>query len=226
VIGIDASQHTATYHQRLYARQQLYAEGSWLNEPAEEVMQALRLVPESAMVLDLGCGVGRHTIPAAQLNKVRGVIAVDSLPIAIEELRNNTRHYAVEDKVLPRLQRIESYSFPPRTFDAIIAFSALAHLSGPAAFDDCLERLHRSLRRTGFAILSIMADVSRCDEKGATLPNGIEIPFEAAGLTKRIAARFKIMHRAQNSFELDEEFEGRSSRLTGSFQHYLVGQNS
>jgi len=226
MIGMEANQHTLDYHHRLYAEQGLYDEGSWLKEPAEEVMQALQLVPEGAMVLDLGCGVGRHTIPAAQCKNVRGVIGVDCLPIAIDELRRNTRQFGVEDKVVPRLQRIENYPFPPGTFDFILAFSALAHLPGLESFENCLAEIHASMRKTGFALFCIMADVRRYDDEGCPMRAGIEIPFESEELNRRICSQFKVMHRTSTPFEMDEEFEGRSSRMRGYFHHYLVGHRS
>ena len=59
----------AEYHQRFYEDNDLFEQGTWMAQPGPVVMEMLeRLLQhrEDAQVLDLGCGVGRNSIPVAE----------------------------------------------------------------------------------------------------------------------------------------------------------------
>lgn len=55
-------------HESCYENNRLFEEGSWLAKPVSSVMDIFPLLNKesSVKILDLGCGVGRNCIPAAQ----------------------------------------------------------------------------------------------------------------------------------------------------------------
>jgi 2-polyprenyl-3-methyl-5-hydroxy-6-metoxy-1,4-benzoquinol methylase len=57
------------YHEKFYAETKLFQQGSWLSRPVQVVLANLsRLEKDNLQILDLGCGVGRNSIPIAQQN--------------------------------------------------------------------------------------------------------------------------------------------------------------
>jgi cyclopropane fatty-acyl-phospholipid synthase-like methyltransferase len=75
------------YHESCYSQNKLYEAGSWLHKQVRTVMETLdRFDAEGALqVLDLGCGIGRNSIPIAELLKRQGgtVVCVDLLESAL-----------------------------------------------------------------------------------------------------------------------------------------------
>ncbi|HET6871986.1 MAG TPA: class I SAM-dependent methyltransferase, partial [Sporolactobacillaceae bacterium] len=61
-------QEEKAYHDYCYENYKLFVEGSWLYKPVETVMNYMSWFEEKEeiQVLDLGCGVGRNTIPLAE----------------------------------------------------------------------------------------------------------------------------------------------------------------
>lgn len=59
------------YHDYCYDKYKLFEEGSWLHKPVKTVTDLLHLFDgkENVKVLDLGCGVGRNSIPKAEVIK-------------------------------------------------------------------------------------------------------------------------------------------------------------
>ena len=80
-------------HTEMYNSFALFAPGSWLAKPVRTVLELLPLFDgySSFRALDLGCGVGRNSIPIAQhfQNTPCRVDCVDILPLAIEKLMEN-----------------------------------------------------------------------------------------------------------------------------------------
>ena len=88
----------AASHTEAYTNHELYTPGSWLAKPVKTVLELLPLFDGYTTFrgLDLGCGVGRNCIAAAQyLNHIPcQVDCVDILELAIEKLRENAENDA------------------------------------------------------------------------------------------------------------------------------------
>jgi len=69
------------YHDYCYDNYTLFEAGSWLHKPVKTVIDLLPMLEgkEEVKVLDLGCGVGRNSIPIAEKMKKSGgkVVCVD-----------------------------------------------------------------------------------------------------------------------------------------------------
>lgn len=103
------------------------------------VTMADRLAAEGrARVLDIGCGVGRHTVYLAS----RGfeVTATDNAPAAIAACRKNLEQVGLQARVL-ELDMTE-FPFPDAHFDAVISTHVIHHTCRAT-----LERIIASIRQ-------------------------------------------------------------------------------
>jgi len=123
-------------------------------------LDRLRL-PPGAVVLDLGCGEGRH---ARAIRLVSGV-AVVALDIKDEEITRTAASIAAMDDdgaVYPAVHdagpwlalRGDSYALPfaDESFDCVIASEILEHLHDD---DKALDEIHRVLKRGGEVVVSV-----------------------------------------------------------------------
>jgi cyclopropane fatty-acyl-phospholipid synthase-like methyltransferase len=81
-------------------------------------------------LLDLGCGIGRNSIPIAEVLKRQGgtVVCVDLLESALHKLVQYCDQYGVRDHVQTCCSDIGDYEIADCAFDLIVAVSALEHL--------------------------------------------------------------------------------------------------
>ena len=98
----------------------------WAERPPvpEVVEMADRLESEGrSRVLDIGCGLGRHTVYLA----ARGftVTAVDNAPAALSACRENLKQAGLQATVLP--MEMTELSFPGGSFDGAISTQVIHH---------------------------------------------------------------------------------------------------
>lgn len=159
-----ARQAEAGYHSDFYKNNELFEEGTWMSRPMPMVMDMLeRLLvhKQELRVLDLGCGVGRHTIPIAQrLAQTNSqVIGVDLLDEAVDGLRKYAKQYQVEQIVQAEKGDVEHYPVQPDDFDFIAACSCLEHTSSREAFLETVERLKAGTRLGGIHCITMSTSV-------------------------------------------------------------------
>jgi ubiquinone/menaquinone biosynthesis C-methylase UbiE len=123
--------------------------------PVPELLRLIDLLPPGARVLDLGCGAGWPV--TAALAERADVVGVDISPRQIERARH----------AVPRATfvtgDITAQEFPPRCFDAVVAFYALLHLPREEQ-RPLLERIARWLKPGGH----LLATVSERSHPGYT----------------------------------------------------------
>jgi ubiquinone/menaquinone biosynthesis C-methylase UbiE len=109
-------------------------------------------------VLEVGCGPGFFTVPAARIVGQQGTVyALDINPLALERVRQKVEKEGVTN-VCTTLADAGETGLPGESFDLIFVFG-LGHVVGGA--DRMTAELHRLLRQEG--ILSI---------EGRLTPNG------------------------------------------------------
>ena len=148
----EAESHTAAYN--AYT---LYAPGSWLSKP---VMALSALLPLYAgrrgmRVLDLGSGVGRNAIAAAQALPESTVECVDILPMAIEKLRENAEAFGVLEQIIGTAAPVDGFAIGAEGYDIILAASVLEHLDSRESAVRKLTEISKGIRPGG-AVLIVM----------------------------------------------------------------------
>lgn len=170
----------AESHTDAYTAHKLYAPGSWLEKPVKTVMQLCPLFADYTefRCLDLGCGVGRNCIPVAQfLHAIPCHIdCIDILPLAIDKLQENARHFQVSGAMHPVESAIDDYTIQPDSYDLILAISALEHVDSRDTFVEKLYSIRNGLRSGGVACLILNTSVSEVDQvSGSSLPPQFEV---------------------------------------------------
>lgn len=172
----QARQAEMEYHQAFYEETALYQPGTWLARPVKVVMDLLdRLNLDRVRVLDLGCGVGRNSIPvASRIQACQGTIhCVDLLPVAIGKLSEYSREYNVQEVVTTEVSDAEYVQISPDAYDYIIACSCLEHVSGIEAFKSVLQRMIRGTKTDGIHCILMSTEVKEYDLQSGQEKDGL-----------------------------------------------------
>lgn len=155
------------YHEHCYENNQLFAEGSWLHKPVKTVMDLFSHFEgkNELAILDLGCGVGRNSIPMAEIvrNKKGQIICVDLLDSALAKLEIYSKESNVEDIITPVKSDIEEYCIAPDHFDIIVAVSSLEHVRSIEKLDKVLRDMAIGTKNNGVNCLIINTNVRETD---------------------------------------------------------------
>ncbi|MEH7355972.1 class I SAM-dependent methyltransferase [Neobacillus drentensis] len=155
------------YHDFCYENYKLFEEGSWLYKPVKTVMDLLPLFDnkESLNVIDLGCGVGRNSIPIAEAIKNRNgkVVCVDLLDSALNKLKEYSKHYKVEKVIRTEKADIGNYKIKPNEFDYIIAVSALEHVKSEEVFEEVVRQMAEGTKNNSVNCLIVNSEVQEID---------------------------------------------------------------
>lgn len=204
----------AGYHSNFYQNNELFASGTWMSRPMPMVMDMLdRLLAHKTelRVLDLGCGVGRHTIPIAQrLGQTNSeVIGVDLLDEAVDGLRKYAKEYQVDHIVQVEKADVEHYAIEPDHFDYIAACSCLEHVSNKKALIEAIERLQVGTRRGGIHCITMSTSVEEMEiNTGRTIEPLIELNLptaEAVALLENAYADWNILLQEHVTQTIEEE---------------------
>lgn len=126
-----------------------------IGEPQPTVVALERAGRMRSPILDIGCGLGEHTILLTRLGYE--VLGIDFAPHAVEQARANAAARGVE----ARFEIGDAFDLDPGTPYATILDSALFHI-----FDDVdraryVRSLHRALRPGGHLHLLALSDAGR-----------------------------------------------------------------
>lgn len=156
-----------TYHDYCYENYRLFEEGSWLYKPVKTVIDLLPLFENNMnlTVLDLGCGVGRNSIPIAKAiqNKNGKVVCVDLLDSALNKLKQYSKEYRVEDLIETEKADIGNYEIRPNEFDLIVAVSSLEHVESEDTFDKVISEMTSGTKNNGINCIIVNTEVEEID---------------------------------------------------------------
>lgn len=151
-------------HEQTYNQNELFQNGSWLAKPVKTVLDIFPHLERkrNLRILDLGCGVGRNCIPAAQMLDC-SVDCVDILPLAINKLMNSAERYGVADRIHGIISSIDDFSIQHDCYDLILAISALEHVESEIRFCQKLEEIQSGIKPDGIVCLIVNSQVTEVD---------------------------------------------------------------
>lgn len=189
------------YHEDFYRQHQIFQPGSWLAKPVKTVMDAFELLNgRQTSILDLGCGVGRNSIPLAQKLVEGNVICVDLLETALSILIENARNYDVEQFIAPVHADAEHFLITPDSFDFIVACSCLEHVSTEEALIKVLNGMQTGTRKDGVHCILMSTEVRELDlRRKAEEEGNIELNL---GTDKA----FEVLHLLYKDWEILKSF--------------------
>lgn len=142
----------------------------WFRDP-HKALAAAGLRP-GQVVLEVGCGPGFFTVPAARTVGDEGTVyALDISPLAIERVRQKVAQAGVHNVRTVRADAAQT-GLADRSFDLIFVFG-FGHPNGN--IDAIMAELHRLLKPSG--ILAV--------ERGLPVPNRLFTPIQRqAGISQ------------------------------------------
>lgn len=143
----DWEKATAFYTEKV-GEVYLFELGAWHLGSHDYIGNTLRLIADHARgkVLDFGGGIGTHTIAAALCPQVEQVIYCDINPINFDFVRYRAEQMGLSKKILCCLEVPQN-----ETFETVIAFDVLEHISNPS---QQLLQFHQLLTAEGKLILN------------------------------------------------------------------------
>jgi 2-polyprenyl-3-methyl-5-hydroxy-6-metoxy-1,4-benzoquinol methylase len=181
---------------KVYNDYELFQPGSWLQRPVQTVMELFPLFENctSITMLDIGCGVGRNSIPFAKhFSSVDCTVdCIDLLEIAIEKLNQNSIKFGVDKFIKGYTMPIEDFIIPANHYDCILAVSALEHIQSEKAFVMKLQEIKNGLKQNGiFCLVANTEILERDKETGAALEAQFEVNLTSAKMRRLLSEIFE-----------------------------------
>ena len=155
------------YHDYCYENYKLFEEGSWLYKPVKTVIDLLPLFDnkDNLKVIDLGCGVGRNSIPIAEAIKDRNgkIVCVDLLDSALNKLKEYSKEFHVEKVIRTEKADIGNYVIKPDEYDLIIAVSTLEHVKSETIFEQVVRQMADGTKDNGVNCLIVNSEIEEID---------------------------------------------------------------
>lgn len=182
-------------HLDVYTVNNLYESGSWLSKPVQSICEVFPYFSNrnTIEILDLGSGVGRNSIAAAQFFSDIScrIDCIDILEFAIETLQKNAEAFQVSKSIRGIVQAIDDYSILPSSYDWIIAVSALEHVISENVFLQKLREIKDGLRNSGIVSIIMNSSVREFRKRdGVEVTPQFEVNFTAEDAQKILSDTF------------------------------------
>uniref|UniRef100_UPI001020DD52 class I SAM-dependent methyltransferase n=1 Tax=Bacillus albus TaxID=2026189 RepID=UPI001020DD52 len=156
-------QEEKKYHDLCYEQYKLFEIGSWLYKPVKTVMDLMDHFEgqNNLQVLDLGSGIGRNSIPIAQIIKNYNgtVTCVDLLDSALTKLQTYSKEHDVFEVIKTEQTEIENYHIDSNAYDYIVAVSSLEHVKSKEDFKKVLHSMKQGTKNGGINCLIINSNI-------------------------------------------------------------------
>lgn len=167
-------------HIEMYLNEELYKTQSWLKKPIKTVQELIPMFKEykKIHVLDLGCGVGRNSIPFAyEYKNVECMVdCVDILELAIQKLCANANEYGVLSNIQGIVKPIEAFAIKENYYDFIMAVSSLEHVETEQDFVNKLTEIKNGICDNGIVCFVVNSNVQEYDKlTGNPIPAQFEV---------------------------------------------------
>ncbi|MGE7921302.1 class I SAM-dependent methyltransferase [Viridibacillus sp. NPDC093762] len=222
------------YHDYCYDKYKLFEEGSWLHKPVKTVTDLLHLFDdkENVKVLDLGCGVGRNSIPIAEAIKSKNgkVVCVDLLDSALLKLRKYSKEYKVEEVILAKKADIGNYEIKTNEYDLIVAISSLEHVQSEVALNKIVQQMADGTQNNGVNCIIVNSEVIEIDvETNEKLDALMEVNLSTEDMIKKISSFYTgwdILKSVVKPLEYTIIRNGKSVLLKTNAITYVVRKNN
>jgi 2-polyprenyl-3-methyl-5-hydroxy-6-metoxy-1,4-benzoquinol methylase len=218
------------YHEDVYNNYNLFEAGTWLHKPVKTVMETLNYFSayDYLEVLDLGCGIGRNSIPIAETMKERSgkIVCVDLLQTALDKLEMNSNQYNVSKYIDPHLSDIADFNIITNQYDYIVAVSALEHVESEAKLKRVLANMIAGTRVKGINCIIMNTNIEEIDEvTGDKLDPYIELNMTTQNLVNLFEEAYKewkVTYTTVKPLEFNIERSGNRIVLKGDCLTYVV----
>jgi tellurite methyltransferase len=218
------------YHDDCYEKLILFHEGSWLQRPVKTILELFETFEHKTdlRLLDLGCGVGRNSIPLAQrLKKTAGkVVCVDLLESAIRNLEKYGRQYDVINSLETVISDISNFNILPDYYDYLFSVSTLEHLDSKVTFNQVLTRLIEGTREQGVHCLIINSNIRETVvETGAQIDPMFELLFDTELLLNTLRIMYKdwrLLKQTVKPYEIEIIRDGKKVLLKSDVVTWAV----
>jgi len=222
------------YHESCYENNELFSKGSWLYKPVKTVMDEFSKLNNytTLKVLDLGCGVGRNSIPMAKelTHEKSKVVCVDLLDLAISKLNTYSKYHGVDHKIESVCSSIEDFHIKENSYDYIVSISALEHVSDKSIFLEKLNEIAKGTKVGGincFVFNSSVKEVVK--ETGLVIDPQFEINMsekEMYDILDDVYKDWSIEKRQSNAYRFDIDRDGIEVDLNSQCITYVVKKNN
>ncbi len=125
--------------------------------PSDHLLRTLAAVPVSSEILDLGCGLGRHT--QALLRLGFPVHACDPRAEAVEATRSSIVDLLEqgEAETVVQVAPLDALDYPDATFDWVVAVDAETYVTEEEDLNTMFEESRRLLKPGGWLYVTLPA---------------------------------------------------------------------
>ena len=218
------------YHDYCYENYRLFEEGSWLYKPVKTVIDLLPLFDNNMdlKALDLGCGVGRNSIPIAEAIKQKNgkIVCVDLLDSALNKLKEYSKEFKVEDVILSVKADIGNYEIKPNEFDYIVAVSSLEHVDSEDTFEKVIYNMARGTKNKGINCIIVNSEVEEIDlETNKKLEAKMEINLSTESMLNKLSniyVGWEVLTKLVKPLEYNITRDGKEILLKTNALTYVI----